>query len=409
MPKTSSSEPRTRRDKGEGSIYQITTGKHAGKWRMKLVYRDLFNRKQEVSRICRTQRDAKTALKEAKDAAEKGVQPTKRTTLSEWFDWLVEHQFPKVHKASTIYYRRCRFDKYVRPQIGQLLLVGITPRHVSRFYDEVVLNGAGASTVTEIKRDLTMIFNKAIELAEVPMDAVNPFSRIKIKTPAPRQKTGLSRLEGVNMIRQLEEHVASGGLDIRALAATAIGLYAGLRRAEVMALRWVDVDFHAGFLLVRQAVSDDGKGKQVIGLPKGGKQRRAVLVPSLGTILKALKETEPDATEFDLCFPSEKRTPLSDKNFSKLFSAAIEKSQLEPEIKASIRFHDLRLTCNNWLDQLCPDVKDTTRKLHMGHSAEGVNQSRYTDELQEAMDRLRQSLEHLITSTEEAQPQVACA
>ncbi|HWA81899.1 MAG TPA: hypothetical protein VG820_00590 [Fimbriimonadaceae bacterium] len=109
---------RPRADRGDGSVKQVQTGKHKGKWRARLMYRDKWNRRQDVDKILPTQREAKAFLKQFKSDIEKGKENAAGYTLGEWFEWLRANDWPGTVKESTISYRVFRFEKYARPILG---------------------------------------------------------------------------------------------------------------------------------------------------------------------------------------------------------------------------------------------------------------------------------------------------
>jgi integrase len=129
----------------------------------------------------------------------------------------------------------------------------------------------------------------------------------------------------------------------------------GMRRGEVLGLRWRDTDLDAGRVAVRQtlaAVRDvDGQvGRHllVFGEPKTAKGRRTVpLPPQTVATLREHRRRQlaerlavgPDYSDQDLVFAEPDGTPIHPDKFRKRFEVRIGRSGLTP-----IRFHDLRHT-----------------------------------------------------------------
>lgn len=90
---------------------------------------------------------------------------------------------------------------------------------------------------------------------------------------------------------EAERLVAGAGVEWR--AAVVVGLKTGLRRGELLGLRWQDVDLVAGRLLVRQNIVEG-----VIGTPKSGKSRE---VPLCDEALAALKSHRHLRGEYVFC------------------------------------------------------------------------------------------------------------
>jgi len=165
-------------------------------------------------------------------------------------------------------------------------------------------------------------------------------------------------------VEQVEALVRAAASPSDALAYR-IAAYAGLRRGEVVSLRWRCVDFTRGSLHINESVSDGHDGPT-----KSGKGRTVPLAPQLA---QALAQARPDeASDDDLVIPGV--TPgykLDGSMLRKRFVAARVKAKLPP-----LRFHDLRHTFGSlavdggaslvqvqaWLGHA--DLQTTARYLH---------------------------------------------
>jgi integrase len=110
----------------------------------------------------------------------------------------------------------------------------------------------------------------------------------------------------------------------------------GLRRGELLALRWQDVDFNAGLVRVRRTY---GRGE--FGAPKTQRSSRAVpLADRVRDELEKHLERSAFQGELDLvfCHPTSGRV-LDPSRVRKRFQAAARRAGLRP-----VRFHDLRHT-----------------------------------------------------------------
>lgn len=129
-----------------------------------------------------------------------------------------------------------------------------------------------------------------------------------------------------------------------------LALATGMRRSELLALQWKDVDWHNGSLHVQRAVHLF----EQVSPPKTAAQRTVVLSAS---VLEALREhrKRQDAershagttwTERDLMFCTGSGNVLSPQHLATNFHALLMEAQLPP-----IRFHDLRLSVGHHLFQ----------------------------------------------------------
>ena len=122
--------------------------------------------------------------------------------------------------------------------LGHLKLSAVTRNAVQDVVDRLVAEGASASTVRNAVLPLRAIYRRAVSRSEVH---VNPTEGLTL--PAVRGRR--DRVARPSEARALIE--AAPAAD-RAVWATA--LYAGLRRGELAALRWADIDLEAGLVRV---------------------------------------------------------------------------------------------------------------------------------------------------------------
>lgn len=127
----------------------------------------------------------------------------------------------------------------VLPPLGAAKLSSITRLHIQDMADRMLAEGLDPSTIRNTLMPLRGIYRRALARGEV---AVSPL--VSLELPAVR-----GRRERVVPPEEARLLVAGAPEEERALWATA--LYAGLRRGELMGLRWENVDLGAGRLSVR--------------------------------------------------------------------------------------------------------------------------------------------------------------
>ena len=127
-----------------------------------------------------------------------------------------------------------------------------------------------------------------------------------------------------------------------------LAVTAGLRKGELLGLKWDDLDVEAGTLQVRRSLSEARSGR-IFEAPKGGKGRSIRLTRRAVSALRIhhkhqLEERMKYAglwQEHNLVFPSLVGTPLSGRNLTRSFKRHLERAGLS----RTFRFHDLRHTC----------------------------------------------------------------
>jgi integrase len=142
-------------------------------------------------------------------------------------------------------------------------------------------------------------------------------------------------------------------------------VFTGLRRGQLLALRWRDVDFAGSLIRVRASYS---AGQ--LTSPKSGKVRSVPMAPDVAAALARLGQRDRFATDDDLVFPGSEGEYLDGSALRRRYSAALQPAGLRP-----LRFHDLRHTfgtrmiakadirrVQEWMGHA--DVQTTMRYLH---------------------------------------------
>ncbi len=201
----------------------------------------------------RTLTDARAWRAETHAALRRGTlkAPT-RITLTEAADeWLKGAQGGVVRTRSGETYKPSALRAYeqalrtkVVPQLGHLRLSSVTRAAVQDLVDRLVASGLSASTVRNAILPLRAIYRRAISRSEV---LVNP--TLGLALPAVRGTRD-------RVAEPAEAHSLLEALPSDDQAVWATALYAGLRRGELRALRWRDVDFEAGLLRVERSWDD---------------------------------------------------------------------------------------------------------------------------------------------------------
>lgn len=385
----------TRADNRDGSCREVVSGKHAGKWRVQFTAVDELGRKKRLSRIFSQKTEGKTFLQSLRHGSRVEMSRRNRQlTLAEWFDWLVENDWPESLDEKTIAVRQGRFNKYVRHEIGHVPLTKIDPLAVRSFYRELRDSGVGEATVHAIKANMVRTFNQAITpYQRVPMTHANPFRLTLLCVPL-RQGVALTPEEA-------RKAMSSDKLNLKEHAMLATFLLAGLRLSEQMALTRGQLLFEQNLIAVDRAVRLDSKGGQSVGLPKGNKKRLAVMCPTLKTILCELAS---DLAPECFVWPAEhKNKPRMKRSVYRSWKAIVGKAGLPSDMSP----HDCRLTHINWIEKLLPDVSGTTLKEHVGHaSGLTVTEINYTRPITPSQDLLRNGLERLMTPIQESRESI---
>ena len=162
------------------------------------------------------------------------------------------------------------------PALGAVALKDLKPLHIQGHYTDALesgrLNGKGglsARTVHHHHRILSAALKQAVRWR---MIAINPAEAV---TPPKPEETEIEILNDKELVTLLRAAHGTRSYPAILLAATT-----GMRRGEVLAVRWRDIDIDAGVLTVNQAVEETKAGLRV-KTPKTKRSRRNITLPAL--------------------------------------------------------------------------------------------------------------------------------
>ena len=299
--------------------------------------------------------DTQTALRRGTVRA-----PT-RTTLEEAADdWLAAAQAGIARTRSGDPYKPSALRSYeealrtkVLPELGNLRLSSVDRVAIQDLVDRLTAKGLAPSTVRNSILPLRAIFRRAIARSQVVQ---NP--TLDLSLPAVRG--GRDRVARPEEARSLINAVSAGD---RALWATA--LYAGLRRGELQALRWSEIDWEAG--LIRVERSWDPKAGPIEPKSRAGK-RRVPLVKPLRTELAARRLRQGGGGEGLVLGRGEK--PFAPGAATRRARKAWSDAGLEP-----IGLHECRHTYAAHM--IAAGVNAKALSTYMGHSSITITLDRY--------------------------------
>jgi integrase len=185
--------------------------------------------------------------------------------------------------------------------------------------------------------------------------------------------------------------------DDRLCALWTLLLMTGVRRGEVLGLRWEDIDLKRRRMAVRQTVVAIGYDVHV-SEPKTMTGRRSVsLDPTAVAALKAHRRRQfaerlraaPAAKEADLVFATESGSPIHPDRISKLFAQRIEELELP-----TIRLHDLRHTAATLA--LTAGVHPKVVQERLGHASITITLDTYSHVLQGLQEDAAAKVEELV-------------
>jgi integrase len=255
-----------------------------GHWAIILEQRDSSTgkRKRKWHSFAGTKRQAQVECARLISQMKGGtyLEPSK-TTVAQFLDRWLEHMTSQVSPKSHARYGELA-RKNIVPLLGSVVLTQLRPALISVAYSKALTHGrrdgtGGLSpqTVTHMHRVLKQALGQAVKwelLTRNPADAVDP----------PKSDRGMMNTYDLDQTAELIEAIRP----TRMLIPVLLAVLCGMRRGEVAALRWKNVDLVSGQLAILESAEQVGS-KVRYKTPKSGKGRTLALSASLVEELRA--------------------------------------------------------------------------------------------------------------------------
>jgi len=295
---------------------------------------------------------------------------SKAPTLEQYSDrWLREYAEINCKPSTAGFYSQY-LRLHVKPKFGQMRIDAITRDQVKAWIAELCSGKLSKNSVRLAVTTLRTVLNAAREDGQISTNPAEKLGRL-VKTEKPKHEaSALTADEAEQLLSKAKETCSPQD---SALLMTA--LRAGLRRGELVALKWGDLQFGASekdtnrYLLVQR--NYDHRWARAFTTTKSKKPRRVDMGRELRQVLVELRDerlikayTEGRSSiADDLVFPSEAGTPLEINNFvTRIFEPLLVSAGLR-----RIRFHDLRHTYGSLLIQGGASLAYVQRM--MGHAS----------------------------------------
>jgi len=281
--------------------------------------------------------------------------------LTQWLDGQV------FLRPSTRASYRAHLDRYLIPALGDTAVDDVTPPQVERLVYDLASRGLAAGTVQRVLATLRSAMAHAVRMGLLD---TSPTTGVRVPHSVARPIHTWTPDEAATFL----DHLGDDGVGVL----FRLALVTGMRRGEVLGLRWTHVSLTGGFLFVQ--VSRIAVGGLVIeGPPKSRAGTRTVFLdPQTVTALRHLKASqESNGHPSDgLLFTDTGGQPLSPWWVSRQFQRVIAMAGLP-----RIRFHDLRHTSATLGLASGESLKEVSSRL--GHSDIGITANVYADVLPE--------------------------
>lgn len=399
-----------RRGNGEGTVFSRQRGKRT-LWYASLTigYDGEGKRKPLTSTGLPTEKAAKDwlAIKRAEQLNGTLQEPSRLIVAEYLAKWLKSLEGERKVRTLADYEEKIKL--YINPALGKMHLQRLAPMHVTQMVTNMKVAGKAPNTIRLALAVLSSAMSEAVRLELIQRNPVETVRKPAVKKKAKVLKT-LDQDQAIAFLEAAMKH--------RLHALFMLALTTGLRRGELLGLRWSDVDLENGTLTVAQTCAPI-RGELVFDTPKSEESHRTIALPA--GVVKALtkwrteQEQEkrwrgcPTWPHPELVFtsPIGEKLPVSTLRcgfatvLSELglteerFYLDRRRDQLQKKLKPLLRLHDLRHSAATLM--LANGADLATVRETLGHSDIRTTQI-YVHSLDEKKKEAAQKMDYLLNA-----------
>lgn len=342
-----------------------------------------------------TKKDAEALLARMLTELEDGVYiDAKKTSVSDYLDkWIASI---KGSVSSTTYERYKQLcDKHLKPTIGNIALNKLQAIRISELYSDAIESGridgnGGLSkqSVLHMHRVLKRALSQAVKwglLSRNPCDAVD-----NIPKPGKKERLTFTTEETLSLLEQLEGN--------RLQLPVLLAVTTGMRRGEVLGLRWKDIDLDKKRLYIRQIVIETRENGLEVKQPKTDASSRTIALPQIA--IEAIKKYRVEQAE--LCLQLGKGLTPESMLFDE-FSGLNIPNRITVNFRSFIKshgfkhvtFHDLRHTHATHLLEQNIHPKIVSERL--GHSTIALTMNTYSHVMPTMQEEAANKVDEMFT------------
>jgi integrase len=323
-----------RRSNGEGTLFKRKDGRWSAQAYVKLP-------NGTAKRICITNRShdvVKEKLRDALDKEHRNIPFVERDwTISDYLDyWMREIQPSRIRESTIVAYNRL-IGNHIKPSVGGFKLKNLTVYNVRCALEEMKRRGCPDASLHKCFKILSSCLNCAVREEIIFRNVASIVEKPKY---TPKETSIWTVKQSVAFLQSIKEHP-------QYITFLLLFTY-GMRRGEVLGLRYSDIDFENGKIYVRQQI-DRINGRITASVLKTKKSRRELPLRDYvrSALIKYAKTTGVIIPQFNPNFElsihgtvvvSNAGTPLEPRNLGRLFDSLSKKAGL-PHIKIHATRH----------------------------------------------------------------------
>ncbi|WP_188859918.1 tyrosine-type recombinase/integrase, partial [Oceanobacillus indicireducens] len=290
------------------------------------------------------------------------IEPSKQKYKDFIDEWL-ENRKSNVSKNTHETYRYI-IDAHIKPKLGRFQLDKLNSLAIDNFYTELDKQGKSSATIKKVHSIIRASLEYALQYQLIKR---NPAS--VVKPPAVKHKDIIvwdesEVIQFLDFVKDEWDYVLYH-----------LALYTGMRKGEILGLKWGDIDFINNKIRVMRSYSrtgfSEGKTKNTRRVIDIDESDTEFLIKRKKEISKNKLKMGPDYNDLDLIICRPTGDPVDVRNVNRRFDKFVERSGLP-----RIRFHDMRHTHATLMLKMGVPVKVVSERL--GHGSIELTLNTYT-------------------------------
>ena len=275
--------------KNEDKYTSVSVSKRKSGWQARLRYKE-NGKWKELSRMFPEVKGKKEAEKLGEDlrrelnaAAAKGIPTLGERTVDDVVLAYLDYQLSTGQIEESTYNRQTtNYKRDVSPYLGQYVFETLDRTAVIDWHTKLSNKGLAQSSIYNYSQIISKVYSYYNDNEEISR---NPFKQVK-GLHLGRRAVKVTHLTQAQMEKFISSLFSEFEPKDWMFAAMAIAFYTGLRRGELLALRWNDIDFEHHTLTVSSAIGKGRGGCYTKGPKNRSSMRTIPMLPQLEECLK---------------------------------------------------------------------------------------------------------------------------
>jgi integrase len=386
-----------KRGRSEGSIFKRKDGRWVGS--LNVGWENGKRKRKHF--YAATAAEIRERLLKARSDHSRGIPvAVERQTVKQFLESWLEHTLKPRAKPRSVESFTVIVSKHIIPEIGRIRLEKLTPQHVQALLEkkrqpyklktkagkEIEKRGLAPQSIASIRTVLRSALAQALKWGMVARNVATLIDPPRI----PRPQVHVLDVDGA---RKLLETARGNRFE----AIIVLALTIGLRRGEILGLRWSDVDLEQRSLRINQGLQRIWGKLQVTEVKTEHSRRGLVMPESVIRVLKIRRARQAQERllaglewkDTDLVFTNPKGGPLEPITLHRDYKEMLKTAGLPTQV----RFHDLRHTAASLL--LAEGVHLRVIMELLGHSSITLTANTYAHVMPAAMRDVADKMESI--------------